>query len=115
MERRRLWMMWWSGIFTVAALVHVVRAVANMPVTIGTVAIPMWVSWVMFPLAGFIAGGFMNLAVKKKDQVLPQPPTRRGGGFHPQSAPKEELQHAGRTSSGIQSGAPGWNDWPDDE
>ena len=50
----------------VAALIHLMRALANIPVTIGTVAIPMWVSWVIFPLAGGLAGWLMRLALETK-------------------------------------------------
>ena len=65
METRRLWRMWWSGVFAVAAFVHGLRAMAHIPVTIGTVAVQIWVSWVVFPVAGFIAGWLMRIALAR--------------------------------------------------
>jgi hypothetical protein len=106
--------MWWSGVFAVAAFVHLLRALANMPVTIGTVAIPMWVSWVVFPVAGFISGWLMRIALERKEQRPFQQPPIAPGGLHPKSAGKEEPQHAGQTSRG-QAEAPDWgNAWPED-
>ena len=52
MDARRLWMMWWSGLLAAATFVHLLRAMTGMPVTIGPVAVPLWVSWVIVPLAG---------------------------------------------------------------
>lgn len=113
MNRRRLWTMWWSGMFTAAAFVHLVRALANMPVTIGTVSIPTWVSWMVFPVAAYIAGWLMNLVFEKSEQTRPQPPTTAFGGLHPKATGKEEPQEVGYC--GIQAGGPDWyNDWPDD-
>lgn len=116
METWRLWRMWWSGVFAVAAFVHLMRALANLSVTIGTVAIPMWVSWAVFPIAGFIAGWLTRIALERKPQTPPRPPPMASGGLHPKSAGKEELQHAGQTYCGIQAGASDLSDdWPDDD
>ena len=52
MERRRLWMMWWSGLLAAATFVHLFRTMTGVGVTIGSVAIPLWVSWVVVPIAG---------------------------------------------------------------
>lgn len=115
MDARRLWLMWWSGVFTVVAFVHLVRSLANIPVTIGTVAIPAWISWVIFPMAGLIAGWLMCLALKQKEQMPSRPPTLAAGGLHPKSSGKEALQHAGQTYCGIQAGdhAVGEDDEPE--
>ena len=55
MERRRLWMMWWSGLLAAATFVHLLRTMTGLPVMIGTVAIPLWVSWVIVPVAGVLS------------------------------------------------------------
>jgi hypothetical protein len=55
METRRLWMMWWSGLLAAATFVHLVRAMTGVPVTIGSVAIPLWLSWVVVPVAGVVS------------------------------------------------------------
>ncbi len=52
MDARSLWRMWWSGFFGLAGGVHLVRAVTGLPLAVGGTAIPLWVSWVVFPLAG---------------------------------------------------------------
>ena len=115
METRRLRRMWWSGVFAVAAFVHLMRALANLSVTIGTLTIPMWVSWVVFPVAGFLSGWLMRIALERKQPISPWPLTMARGGFHLKSVGEEEPQHAGQTYGGIQAGASDWgNDWPDD-
>lgn len=52
METRRLWLMWWSGLLAAGTFIHLLRTMTGLPVTIGTVAIPLWVSWVIVPIAG---------------------------------------------------------------
>ena len=101
METRRLWRMWWSGAFAVAAFVHLMRALANIPVTIGTVTIPIWVSWMVCPVAGLISGWLMRIALERKQRLPPLPPTTTLGGLHPKSMGTEEPQHAGQTHCGI--------------
>ncbi len=116
METRRLWRMWWSGVFAVAAFIHLMRALANLPVSIGTLAIPIWVSWVVFPLAGVLSGWLMRLALERKEPIPPRPPTMTPGGLHPKSMGKEEPQHVGQTYCGIQAGAADLSDdWPGDD
>ncbi len=45
-----------SGVvFTIVALAHLVRAVRQMPVTIGATAAPVWISWVAVVVAGGLA------------------------------------------------------------
>lgn len=104
MDTRRLWRMWWSGIFTVAAFVHLMRGLANIPVTIGTTAIPIWVSWVVFPVTGFMAGWLMRIALARKQQLPPQSPRLASGGSYPESLGKEEPRHASQAYCGIQAG-----------
>jgi len=55
MERRRLWMMWWAGLLAAVTFVHLIRTMTGLPVTIGSVAIPLWLSWVIVPVAGFLS------------------------------------------------------------
>jgi hypothetical protein len=105
--------MWWSGVFAVAAFVHLIRALAGFPVTVGMVAIPLWVSWVVGPVAGVMSGWLMWIAVERKPQTPPWPPPMASGGF-PQSVDKEEPRHAGQTYCGIQAGASDLgDDWPE--
>lgn len=55
MERRRLWMMWWSGLLAAATFVHLVRAMTGVPVRVGSMDIPLWASWAIVPVAGTIS------------------------------------------------------------
>ena len=43
-------------IFTLVAVLQIVRAVVNFPVTIGQTSIPMWASWVACGVAILLAG-----------------------------------------------------------
>ena len=115
METWRLWRMWWSGLFALAAFVHLLRALANVPVAIGMVAIPRWVSWVVVPVAGLMSGWLMRIALKRREQVSShRPPTMAAGDLHLKSMGKEEPRHAGQTYCEIQVGATEWgDDWPE--
>lgn len=42
-------------IFTVVALVHLFRAISGFEVTIGGLLIPVWPSWVIAIIIGFLA------------------------------------------------------------
>ena len=44
MDTRRLSMMWWSGALGLLAVVHLGRAITSVPVVIGHVDVPIWVS-----------------------------------------------------------------------
>lgn len=116
MERRRLWQMWWSGLFAAAACVHVLRTLANVPVVIGTMAIPIWVGWVVFPLAGFVSGWLMRIALKRRSEPIPlRPSAIVPGGLHPKSMSREELEPAGQRERGSPAKGPDWgDDWMDD-
>ena len=49
-------------IFTLVAVLQLVRALKRWPVTIGTTSIPVWVSWVAFIVAAILAWlGFANV------------------------------------------------------
>ncbi len=52
MDRRRLWMMWWSGLLAAATFVHLLRTITGGPVVVGSMAVPLRVSWVIVPVAG---------------------------------------------------------------
>ena len=43
-------------IFTLVAVLQIVRAVVNLPATIGQTSIPMWASWVACGVAILLAG-----------------------------------------------------------
>jgi len=55
MDRRRLWLMWWSGLLAAACFVHLLRVMVGLPVRFGTWQVPMEVSWIVFPLAGLVS------------------------------------------------------------
>ena len=55
MDRRRLWLMWWSGLLAAATFVHLLRTLTGLPVVIGALAVPVWVSWVVVPTAGGVS------------------------------------------------------------
>ena len=42
-------------IFGVIALLHLARLLAGWPARIGTFEVPMWLSWVLGALAGYLA------------------------------------------------------------
>jgi hypothetical protein len=44
-----------GAIFAIVAILQLVRALANWPVTIGLTAIPVWASWVAFVIAGVLS------------------------------------------------------------
>ena len=52
MDRRRMWMMWWSGLLAAATFVHLLRIMTGFSVMIGSLVIPYWVSWIVVPVAG---------------------------------------------------------------
>jgi hypothetical protein len=42
-------------IFTLVAVLQLVRAIKGLPVTLGTTSIPLWVSWVACVVAAILA------------------------------------------------------------
>ena len=48
-------MMWWSGLLATATFAHLLRTMTGLSVTIGSVAIPLWVSWIIVPVTGLIS------------------------------------------------------------
>jgi hypothetical protein len=44
-----------ATIFAIVVVLHVVRVLAGWPVTIGTLSIPFWASWVAIPVAALLA------------------------------------------------------------
>jgi sterol desaturase/sphingolipid hydroxylase (fatty acid hydroxylase superfamily) len=42
-------------IFAVVALLHLWRAIAGIPAQLGTWSVPIWLSWVAFVIAAFLA------------------------------------------------------------
>jgi hypothetical protein len=44
-----------AAIFAVVAVLQLSRAVLGMPITIGTMSIPVWASWLAFVVAGLLA------------------------------------------------------------
>lgn len=79
METRRLWMMWWSGALGLAAFAHMLRALAGVTLSVGTVSIPVWVSWVVFPAAGIASMWLMRRSLEALPiEVVPLPRAQRG-------------------------------------
>ena len=50
-----------SAIFGVVALVHVLRIFFGWPAVIGGWAVPMWLSWIGFVVAGGLSYSGINL------------------------------------------------------
>ncbi len=44
-----------AAIFTIVALMHIARLLTGWPVTIGTLSIPLWASWVGVVVAALLA------------------------------------------------------------
>ncbi len=44
-----------GAIFSVVAVLHLLRAVLGWNVVIGTFSVPMWMSWIVVVMAGFMA------------------------------------------------------------
>jgi hypothetical protein len=42
-------------IFTLVAVLQLIRAIAGWPITVGTVPVPLWASWVAFVVAAVLA------------------------------------------------------------
>jgi hypothetical protein len=44
-----------ATLFTLIALLHVLRLLRGWQVTIGDVAVPLWVSWIGLAITGYLA------------------------------------------------------------
>ncbi len=55
MSRSVLWRMWWSGALATALAAHALRALSGVPVVVGGVDIPLWVSSVVVLVAGSLS------------------------------------------------------------
>jgi hypothetical protein len=51
-----------SVLFAIFAIAHAIRLIRAIPVTIGTVHVPMWVSIIALIVAGFLSTWFWRLA-----------------------------------------------------
>ena len=79
MEKRRLWRMWGSGLLALVTAAHLLRALTGVQVVIGTIRIPVWVSWIVFPVAGFFSGWLMRLALEGQEAVSSKSAAEAGG------------------------------------
>ena len=52
-----------GAVFLVIAILHLLRIVNGWPADIGGFVVPMWLSWVAVPLAGYL--GYHGLKIKK--------------------------------------------------
>jgi hypothetical protein len=81
MQRRWLQMTWWSGAVGILAALHVGRAVAGVPVSIGRSAIPIWLSAAIGVVAGgaaiglYWAGARQASRAARRRRGLPGAPT----------------------------------------
>ena len=57
--------MWFSGFFALGFLVHALRLILGVPVSIGSQAIPMSVSVVVVIVAGALSLGLLVLSMKR--------------------------------------------------
>jgi len=84
--------MWWSGVLGMVTFGHLFRALGGFPVTIGVVHVPVWVSWMVFPVTGFVSAWLIRRSLDMSEpHVPPPPPWNRLGGLHPRSIASEEL------------------------
>jgi hypothetical protein len=44
-----------GAVFALVAIIHAVRAIQQIPVTAGTMAVPVWLSWVAVIVAGSLS------------------------------------------------------------
>ena len=51
-----------AAIFAIIAVIQLVRAIAGWPVTIDTLSIPLWASWIVCAVAGVLAWLGFSLA-----------------------------------------------------
>ena len=51
-------------IFLLGALAHLLRSVMNWPVIVGGWTVPMWLSWIIFLVAGAL--GFLGLMLSAR-------------------------------------------------
>jgi hypothetical protein len=117
MPRQQTWTMWWSGIFTAAAVAHLARAVTRVPVTIGATEIPVWVSWMIVSIAGSVAWWLMDVALEEVGQASSEAltPTSAETRLSAGTRSAAGREQAGQAYCGIHAGAPDWgDDWPDD-
>jgi hypothetical protein len=57
----------WTGIlFAVIAIFHLLRAAYEIPVTIGTWSVPIWLSYLAFVVVGYLGFAGFHFAGKKK-------------------------------------------------
>ena len=96
MQMRPLWRMWWGGGLAMLSVGHLGRAFSQALAAIGSVTIPEWVSWVVFPSAGLAAVWLMRPALEERAeaQTPALPPWERLGGCHPKVAAKEPAAQA---------------------
>lgn len=57
-----------SVVFSVVALAHLLRAVRNVPLLLGTFAVPVWASWVAAIVAATLAVWGFRLASSATSQ-----------------------------------------------
>lgn len=57
--------LWFSGFFGLAALAHLVRLALKVPVTVGTVSVPMSASVLVAAVAGALSVGLLVAALKR--------------------------------------------------
>mgnify|MGYP001578549838 CR=1 FL=1 len=104
METRRLWRMWWSGLFALVSASHLIRSLGGIPVTIGTVSIPLWLSWVVFPIAGAVSGWLMSMALRG-GWYASSPSWREAlGAPHPEASEPPEARSPGQPYCGVHAG-----------
>ena len=57
--------LWFSGFFGLGLVVHTVRLIFQVPVTIGTFAVPLSLSVLAMIIFGALSGGLFYLGCKK--------------------------------------------------
>ena len=57
MEWRRVWNLWWAAVCALVAGLHALRAIEHVPVTLGSMSVPMWLSWTVAAVAAVLSLG----------------------------------------------------------
>ncbi len=67
-----------GAVFFLVALLHLVRLLNHWPIVVGTWAIPMWLSWVGFPVSsGYCVWACWLLGAGRKTQATVNTSDRR--------------------------------------
>lgn len=65
MMQQKTYLLTVTTIFSIIAVLHILRLILGWPAVIGEWEIPVWLSWVAFIIAGFLAYEGFTFGTKK--------------------------------------------------